>query len=48
MPRPNGKATLDARYGLLGAPLIAPTVLVFCAVIVYPLISAIYLGLFSI
>ncbi len=28
--------------------LIAPTVLVFCAVIVYPLISAIYLGLFSI
>ena len=40
--------SLDARYGLLGALLIAPTVLVFCAVIVYPLISAIYLGLFSI
>jgi multiple sugar transport system permease protein len=28
--------------------LIAPTVLVFCAVILYPLISAIYLSLFSI
>ena len=28
--------------------LIGPTVLVFCAVIVYPLISAIYLSLFSI
>ena len=28
--------------------LIAPTVLVFCAVIVYPLVSAIYLSLFSI
>ena len=41
-------ASLDARYGLLGVLLIAPTVLVFCAVIVYPLISAIYLGLFSI
>lgn len=40
--------SLDARYGLLGALLIAPTVLVFCTVIVYPLISAIYLGLFSI
>ena len=42
------KASLDARYGFLGVLLIAPTVLVFCAVIVYPLISAIYLGLFSI
>ena len=41
-------ASLDARYALLGVLLIAPTVLVFCAVIVYPLISAIYLGLFSI
>lgn len=40
--------SLDARYGLLGALLIAPTVLVFCAVIVYPLVSAIYLSLFSI
>ena len=45
---PIGKRSLDVRYGLLGAVLIAPTVLVFCAVIVYPLISAIYLGLFSI
>ena len=42
------KGSLDTRYGLLGVLLIAPTVLVFCAVIVYPLISAIYLGLFSI
>ena len=37
-----------ARSSLLGLMLIAPTVLVFCAVIVYPLISAIYLSLFSI
>ncbi len=42
------KASLNARYGLLGVLLIAPTILVFCAVIVYPLISAIYLSLFSI
>lgn len=40
--------SLDARYSILGAVLIAPTVLVFCAVIVYPLVSAIYLSLFSI
>ncbi|WP_112322811.1 carbohydrate ABC transporter permease [Oceanibium sediminis] len=39
---------LERRYSLLGLLLIAPTVLVFCAVIVYPLISAIYLSLFSI
>jgi multiple sugar transport system permease protein len=39
---------LDRRYALLGALLIAPTVLVFCAVIVYPLVSAIYFSLFSI
>ena len=43
-----GVRSLDAHYGLLGALLIAPTVLVFCTVIVYPLVSAIYLGLFSI
>ena len=43
-----GLRSLDARYGLLGALLIAPTILIFCAVIVYPLVSAIYLGLFSI
>ena len=39
---------LERRYAALGLMLIAPTVLVFCAVIVYPLISAIYLSLFSI
>lgn len=39
---------LDRRYNLLGAMLIAPTVLVFCAVIVYPLVSALYLSLFRI
>ncbi len=42
------KTLLERRYSLLGLVLIAPTVLVFCAVIVYPLISAIYLSLFSI
>lgn len=40
--------SLTARDNLLGVALIAPTILVFCAVIVYPLISAIYLSLFSI
>ena len=44
----SGPDTLDRRYALLGAVLIAPTVLVFCAVILYPLVSAIYLSLFSI
>lgn len=39
---------LDRRYALLGALLIAPTVLIFCAVIVYPLVSALYLSLFKI
>lgn len=39
---------LDRRYALLGVLLIAPAVLIFCAVIVYPLVSAIYLSLFSI
>lgn len=40
--------TLAARDNLLGLAFIAPTILVFCAVIVYPLVSAIYLSLFSI
>ncbi|MEM9754898.1 MAG: sugar ABC transporter permease [Pseudomonadota bacterium] len=39
---------LERRYALLGLIFIAPTVLVFCAVIVYPLVSAIYLSLFQI
>lgn len=39
---------IERRYALLGAALIAPTVLIFCAVIVYPLVSAIYLSLFRI
>lgn len=39
---------LERRYAALGLMLIAPTVLVFTAVIVYPLVSAIYLSLFSI
>ena len=39
---------LERRYALLGVALIAPTVLILCAVIVYPLVSAIYLSLFSI
>ncbi|MEO0998311.1 MAG: hypothetical protein AAFX58_12415, partial [Pseudomonadota bacterium] len=38
----------EARSSQLGLMLIAPTVLIFCAVIVYPLASAIYLSLFSI
>jgi multiple sugar transport system permease protein len=39
---------LDRGYALLGTLLIAPTVLIFCAVIVYPLVSALYLSLFSV
>jgi multiple sugar transport system permease protein len=39
---------LDRRYAWLGVMLIAPTVMIFCAVIVYPLVSALYLSLFSI
>ncbi|WP_439596903.1 carbohydrate ABC transporter permease [Falsiroseomonas sp.] len=39
---------LDRRDAWLGVMLIAPSVLIFCAVIVYPLVSAIYLSLFSI
>ncbi|MBV9637633.1 MAG: sugar ABC transporter permease, partial [Methylobacteriaceae bacterium] len=40
--------SLQRQYGLLGVLLIAPTILIFCAVIVYPLVSAIYLSLFSV
>ncbi|AGT10831.1 carbohydrate ABC transporter permease [Paracoccus aminophilus] len=39
---------LERRYAALGLLLIAPTVLIFCAVIVYPLLSAIYLSLFQV
>ena len=39
---------LERRYALLGLALIAPTVLILTAVIVYPLLSAIYLSFFSI
>ncbi|WP_431300229.1 carbohydrate ABC transporter permease [Tabrizicola sp. BL-A-41-H6] len=42
------QTVLERQYSRLGLLLIAPTVLVFCAVIVYPLISAIYLSLFNI
>lgn len=45
---PNPQTLLERKYARLGIMLIAPTVLVFCAVIVYPLISAIYLSLFKI
>jgi multiple sugar transport system permease protein len=44
----DGVRRLERRYKLLGVALIAPTVLVFSAVIVYPLASAIYLSLFKI
>ncbi|KPJ76041.1 MAG: hypothetical protein AMS19_13430 [Gemmatimonas sp. SG8_23] len=41
-------SSLEKHYARIGVVLIAPTVLVFCAVILYPLVSAIYLSLFSI
>ncbi len=47
MPR-KSQTVLERQYSMLGLMLIAPTVLVFCAVIVYPLVSAIYLSLFQI
>lgn len=46
-PAPPGRS-LDARYAILGLILIAPTIVIFLAVIVYPLVSAVYLSLFSI
>jgi len=42
------QTVLERKYAILGLVLIAPTVLIFCAVIVYPLVSAIYLSLFQI
>jgi multiple sugar transport system permease protein len=39
---------LERQYAALGLLLLAPTLLAFLAVIVYPLVSAIYLSLFSI
>ncbi|WJY21136.1 sugar ABC transporter permease [Fontisubflavum oceani] len=39
---------LERRYARLGALLIAPTIVVFSLVIVYPLLAAIYLSVFSI
>ena len=39
---------LSTREGILGVFLIAPSILLFCTVIIYPLVSAIYLSLFSI
>lgn len=47
MSRPK-KSVLERQYSALGLLLIAPTVIVVCAVIVYPLVSAIYLSLFQI
>jgi len=47
MPAPT-QSPLERRYARLGLLLIAPTVLIFCAVIVYPLVSAIYLSLFRV
>ena len=47
MSRPK-QSVLERQYSILGIMLIAPTVIVFCGVIVYPLVSAIYLSLFNI
>jgi multiple sugar transport system permease protein len=40
--------SLPRRYALIGGLLIAPTVLIFVAVIAYPLVYAVYLSFFSI
>jgi multiple sugar transport system permease protein len=39
---------IERRYAAMGLLLIAPTVLVFCLVIVYPLVAAIYLSLLDV
>jgi multiple sugar transport system permease protein len=44
---PSATALLERRYARLGVLLIAPSVLIFSAVIVYPLLAAIYLSLFD-
>lgn len=44
----SGKTLLERRYAALGMMLIAPTILVFSLVIIYPLVSAIYLSFFNI
>lgn len=48
MPNRPNQTILERQYARLGILLIAPTVVVFSAVIVYPLLAAIYLSLFSI
>lgn len=45
---PRALASIETRNARLGVLLIAPTVLILGAVIVYPLLYAIYLSLFSI
>lgn len=47
MPAPT-QSPLERRYARLGLLLIAPTVLIFSAVIVFPLVSALYLSLFKV
>lgn len=47
MPAPI-QSPLERHYARLGLLLIAPTVLIFCAVIIYPLVSALYLSLFKV
>ncbi len=44
----SGKTLLERRYAALGMMLIAPTILVFSLVIIYPLVSAIYLSFFNV
>ena len=47
-PGSASRISLDARYALIGYALIAPTVILFAVLIVYPLVSSLYLSLFSI
>jgi multiple sugar transport system permease protein len=41
-------SAIERRDAWLGVALVAPTVVILCVVIVYPLLSAVYLSLFSI
>lgn len=47
MTSANATTLLERRYARLGLLLIAPAVVIFSAVIVYPLLAAVYLSLFD-
>ena len=47
-PLPGPRLSLDTRYAAIGFALIVPTLVLFGVLIAYPLLSSLYLSLFSI